>query len=60
MTDDQLTAIRAGADVTFADPVTQAAFDAAFAIVKRGDLSDDEYARVQTVLGTSNSSRSPC
>lgn len=51
MSDDQLAALRTGADVTFGDPVTQAAFDAAHAIVTRGDLADDEYTRVQAVLG---------
>jgi len=51
MSDDELAALRSGAAVGFADPVTQAAFDAAHAIVTRGDLSDDEYSRVQAVLG---------
>ncbi len=51
VSEDELAALRSGADVAFADPVTQAAFDAAHAIMARGDLGDDEYARIQAVLG---------
>jgi 4-carboxymuconolactone decarboxylase len=51
MTDNELAALHDGADVTFADPVTQAACDAARAIVTRGDISDEEYARMGAVLG---------
>ena len=51
MTEDQLGALRRGADVVFDDPIDQAAFDAARAIVTREDLTDDEYARIHAVLG---------
>jgi alkylhydroperoxidase family enzyme/3-phenylpropionate/cinnamic acid dioxygenase small subunit len=51
MSDEQLALLKAGAQVSFDDPVTQAAVDAAHGIVKHGDLSDEEYARVQEVLG---------
>jgi 4-carboxymuconolactone decarboxylase len=51
MNDDQLVTLHASEEVVFDDPVTQAAFDAAHGIVTHGDLTDEEYARVQEVLG---------
>lgn len=51
ITDDQLTALHDGQPATFADPITQAAHDAAYAIVHRNDLTDTEYAAAQAVLG---------
>jgi 4-carboxymuconolactone decarboxylase len=51
MTDEQLEAVHTGGDVSFDDPVTKAALDAARAIVTRGDLTDDEYTRAHGVLG---------
>lgn len=50
MTDTQLDTLRSGAEVTFEDPIAQATFDAAYAIVKRSDLTDEEYARVAEYL----------
>ena len=51
MSDEQLAALRNGDPVSFDDPVTQAACDAARAIMSRGDLDDAEYARAVDVLG---------
>ena len=51
ITDEQLAALHEEAPATFADPLTQAAHDAAHAIVHRNDLTDEEYGRVQAVLG---------
>jgi 4-carboxymuconolactone decarboxylase len=51
ISDEQLVALHEGADVTFADPVVQAAFEAASAIAARGDLTDAEYARIHAMLG---------
>jgi 4-carboxymuconolactone decarboxylase len=50
MSGDQLAALHDGAPASFDDPVTQAAYDAAHAIMTRGDLSDEEYTSVQAVL----------
>jgi 4-carboxymuconolactone decarboxylase len=49
--DEELALMRAGGDVSFADPVTHAAFAVARAIVSRGDLTDEEYASASSVLG---------
>ena len=51
MTDEQLAAIHDGTPATFTDPLSQAAHDAAYAIVNRNDLTDVEYENVQRVLG---------
>lgn len=51
LSDAQIDGLRRGDDTSFDDPVTQAAFDAAFAIVRIGDLDDATYGRVQGVLG---------
>ena len=51
ITDAQLEALRCGEPVRFDDPQTQAACEAARAMVLREDLDDEEYARVHAVLG---------
>ncbi len=51
ITDAQLASLHDGSPAMFDDALTQAAHDAAFAIVHRGDLTDEEYARVQSLLG---------
>lgn len=48
--DEQITAIHRSERAHFEDPVTQAAYDAAYAMVEREDLTDDEYERVSRVL----------
>jgi alkylhydroperoxidase family enzyme len=50
MSDEQLALLRGGGDVSFADPVTAAAFAMATGIVRRGDLSDEEYTSASAVL----------
>ena len=50
VTPEQLDALETGAPVEFADPVTQAACDAARAIVSRRDLTDAEHAAAAAVL----------
>jgi 4-carboxymuconolactone decarboxylase len=50
MSDEQIKALHDGLDVTFEDPVTQAARDVAFAIMTREDVSDEEYARAREAL----------
>jgi 4-carboxymuconolactone decarboxylase len=50
MTEEQLDSIRAGHRATFDNPATQAAFDAAYAMVSSRDLTDDQYAAVSRAL----------
>jgi 4-carboxymuconolactone decarboxylase len=50
LTDEQLAALHDGGPVTFDDPVTQCACDAARAIVARGDLTDEEHTAARAVL----------
>ena len=51
LTDAEIDALRTGASLEVDDPIDQAAFDAARALVLRADLDDAEYARVQEILG---------
>lgn len=50
ITDDELVEMHERRPATFADPVTRAAHDAAFAIVHRGDLTDEEHAAARAAL----------
>ncbi|HEX5586577.1 MAG TPA: carboxymuconolactone decarboxylase family protein [Acidimicrobiia bacterium] len=51
VTDDQLDALLAGPPPTFDDPVTDCVVTTTTALVERGDLTDEEYARAEHVLG---------
>lgn len=51
LTDDELATFAAGARVTFADPVEDAAAELAHALVTTGDADDELYARVHAALG---------
>ena len=51
LTDEEISALRTGAPLSLADPVDQAAFDAARALVQRADLDDAEHARAHAALG---------
>lgn len=51
ITDAQLGAIRSHTPAAFDDPVVQAAHDAAYGIVTREDLDDEEFVRVREALG---------
>ncbi len=51
ITGEQMRSIAAQEAVEFEDPITQAAHDAAAGMVRRSDLTDEEYGRVHAVLG---------
>ena len=51
LTDEEIDALRTGAPLSVSDPVDQAVFDAARALVQRADLDDAEHARAHAALG---------
>jgi 4-carboxymuconolactone decarboxylase len=51
VTDDEVDALLAHHDPPLADPVDAAAVEVARALVDRADLTDEEYARAEAVLG---------
>jgi 4-carboxymuconolactone decarboxylase len=53
LTDGEIHAVARGDAPVLEDPVERAALDGARALVARSDLTDEEYARTEAVLGPS-------